>query len=122
MEMKGDDGGGERHEMTWYVGPEVVVGKGEVRGRLLTAPTRKIAVNVNMVYLRPILAKTRIIPIQLKLHTGEYQADSPETGALPSAPKNAPAWRTETMFDETAFVLWTSLVPSGLSMPKWPWK
>jgi hypothetical protein len=39
-------------------------------------------------------------------------------GALLSAPKNAPAWRTETTFEEMAFVLDTMGFPSGPNSPK----
>ena len=46
-----------------------------------TAPTAKTREKMKSVHFRPIQELM---------------------GALPSAPKNAPAWRTETMFEETS--------------------
>lgn len=64
----------------------------------LTAPTEKIMENRRRVNLLPI---------------------AEDTGAEPKAPKKAPACRTDTTLDETAFALLTSLVPSSLTKPKW---
>ena len=47
--------------------------------------------------------------------------DTPDKGALASAPKNAPAWRTETTFELRSFALLVSLTPF-LMIPKWFWK
>jgi hypothetical protein len=47
---------------------------------------------------------------------------TPDNGALPRAPKKAPACKTETTFDETALFLAVFLVPSGLRRWKCCWK
>jgi hypothetical protein len=55
-----------------------------------TAPRAKIAEKMMSVGLRPILA---------------------EMGAEPSAPKNAPPWRTETTLEETLVTAAASFLP-----------
>ena len=47
-----------------------------------------------------------------------HVAYSPEMGALPRAPKNAPAWRTETTLDETVTAWLLLTVPLALMIPK----
>ena len=42
----------------------------------------------------------------------------PEMGALPRAPKKAPAWRTETTLEEMVTSLLLLTEPLGLMMPK----
>lgn len=66
----------------------------EARG-VRTAPMRKIRLNPISVHLLPNLA---------------------DIGADPNAPKNAPAWSTDTTLDETAVTL------PGVESPKWDWK
>jgi len=68
---------------------------------ILTAPREKINVKITSVRLRPIQF---------------------EIGALPRAPKKAPAWRTDTTLDDTLFVLFVFAEPSGFNMPKCVWK
>lgn len=63
---------------------------------MLTAPANKTTTKINNVYLRPIFA---------------------ETGALPNAPKNAPACKTETTLDDTAFDFATSVLPFASMRP-----
>ena len=46
------------------------------------------------------------------------KASSPEMGALPSAPKNAPAWRTETTFEVTSSDFFLFVDMSGFRRPK----
>jgi hypothetical protein len=60
------------------------------------APTLKIKANTRRVYFLPILA---------------------DTGALLNAPKNAPACRTATTFDEMLFDFFLSSTPLGSMMP-----
>lgn len=43
---------------------------------------------------------------------------SPEMGALPNAPKKAPAWRTDTTLEETSLAFLVLGVPSGFKRPK----
>ena len=43
-------------------------------------------------------------------------------GALPRAPKNAPACKTETTLEETSFERFVSMVPSCFTRPKCFWK
>lgn len=42
----------------------------------------------------------------------------PEMGALPSAPKKAPAWSTETTLEDTSFAFFVFGDPSALTRPK----
>src|ERR1700683_4694044 len=45
-----------------------------------------------------------------------------EIGALPRAPKKAPAWRTDTTLEDTSFVFLVFGEPSAFNIPKCVWK
>ena len=64
---------------------------------VFTAPTEKMAEKVSKASFLPMAA---------------------EIGAEPRAPKNAPAWSTETTLDETSFDFFMFVVPSALIKPK----
>ena len=66
------------------------------------------------VYFRPNFA-IWLLTTRLRLSLKNL----PDNGALPSAPKNAPAWKTETTLDDTASILAVFSEPSVLIKPKY---
>ena len=74
----------------------------------LTAPTAKTTENIMLQYLLPSQAVQPVIHFHT-IQRGGY-GNVHEKGALPRAPKNAPAWSTETTLELTAFtwfgVMW----------------
>ena len=67
----------------------------------LTAPTENIIVKTMRVHL---------LPIQF------------DKGALPRAPKKAPACKTDTTLDDKSFTFLAFLEPLGFNIPKFFWK
>jgi hypothetical protein len=45
-----------------------------------------------------------------------------DIGALPRAPKNAPAWSTDTTLEDTSVVFLAFGEPSAFNIPKCVWK